>query len=143
MKAPEAAHALVRGLCRVGAVAMTCVALFATPILTGEARACATNLALDGPLDRIFELRLQDGKIPVEMRAVRVVEGDMVHLRWTSDRRFVLHLDGYDMEKTVEPGAVAEFAFVADVTGRFAITVVGEGAASDRAPPVYLEVYPR
>ncbi len=137
MKAPAATQ--IRRLGRLAGVAMLCLTMFGT----GEVRACARNSGLDGPRDRIFELKLEDGKVPVDLKAVRVLEGDMVHLRWTSDRPLVLHLRGYDIEKSVAPGAVTEFAFMADVTGRFPITAGGSAAAPDGAAPVYLEVYPR
>ena len=93
-----------------------------------------------------FDIRIEHGRIPDAMRLMRVHEGDMVRLRWTSDRPLVLHLHGYDIEQPVAPDAVTEFAFAANATGRFPIElhaqVVGGAAHSDAALAI-VEVYPR
>jgi hypothetical protein len=68
-----------------------------------------------------FDLKIQGGRLPQNMRLVRVKQGDAVTLRWTSDRLIVLHLHGYDIERRVEPGIVSEMAFVARATGRFSV----------------------
>jgi hypothetical protein len=71
--------------------------------------------------DLTFDLKIQGGRVPQNMRLVRVKQGDTVKLRWTSDRPIVLHLHGYDIERKVEPGTVSEMAFVARATGRFSV----------------------
>ena len=68
-----------------------------------------------------FDLRIERGHVPQNMRLVRVKQGDVVKLRWSTDRRTVIHLHGYDIEKTVEPGAVTDMTFTARATGRFTI----------------------
>jgi hypothetical protein len=93
-----------------------------------------------------FELNVERGRVPANMRLIRVKQGDVVKLRWKSDRPLVLHLHGYDIEKKVDPATVAELAFTARATGRFPVHVhipkQGGGHAHE-APLVQIEVFPR
>jgi hypothetical protein len=109
-------------------------------IVAGSAIAAAAEL--------IFDIRIEHGRIPDTMHLIRVHEGDVVKLRWTSDRPLVLHLHGYDIEQRVAAGAVAELAFTAYATGRFPIEIHAPaagagGAAPEDAPLAIIEVYPR
>jgi len=93
-----------------------------------------------------FDVNLEKGRAPANMRLIRVRQGDVVKLRWRSDRLIVLHLHGYDIETKVEPGAVAEMAFTASATGRFSIephTPKTGGGHDHGAVVVRIEVYPR
>ena len=56
---------------------------------------------------------------------VQVKQGDMVTLRLDTDKPGTFHLHGYDLEKSATVGAVTDFQFVADATGRFRITFHG------------------
>jgi hypothetical protein len=92
------------------------------------------------------DLRIERGRVPAEMRRIRVKQGDVVRLRWSSDRPIVLHLHGYDIETKVEPGAAAEMSFNARATGRFSVEEhkpKGGGGHTHEAPIVTIEVYPR
>jgi len=95
-----------------------------------------------------FDIKVEHGRIPDNMRLIRVHEGDVVNLRWTTDQPLVVHLHGYDIEKRIVPGSVTELAFTAFATGRFPIHVHAAGAraaahADDDLPLVIVEVYPR
>jgi hypothetical protein len=95
-----------------------------------------------------FDIKIERGRVPDTMRLIRVNEGDVVKLRWTSDQPIVLHLHGYDIEKRVAPGAITELAFTAYATGRFPIHVHAQGAgagghAREDAQLATVEVYPR
>jgi len=95
-----------------------------------------------------FDIKIERGRVPDTMRLIRVNEGDVVKLRWTSDQPFVLHLHGYDIEKRIVAGAVTELAFTAYATGRFPLHVHAQGAgatgrAHEDAPLATIEVYPR
>lgn len=94
-----------------------------------------------------FDLAIARGQVPPSMQLIRVKQGDAVRLRWTSDRTIVLHLHGYDIEKKVEPGKVAEMTFEARATGRFPVEEHGTdakgGHAHGHAPLVRIEVLPR
>jgi hypothetical protein len=94
-----------------------------------------------------FDIRIEKGKVAQNMRQIRVKQGDAIKLRWTTDRPIVLHLHGYDIERKVEPGTVAEMAFEARATGRFPVeehkpTAKG-GHSHGEAPLVRIEVRPR
>ena len=94
-----------------------------------------------------FDLKIEKGRVAQNMRLIRVKQGDAVKLRWTSDRPIVLHLHGYDIEKKVEPGAVAEMVFEARATGRFPVEEhkpnAKGGHSHGEAPLVRIEVRPR
>jgi len=99
------------------------------------------------PAERVFELRIEGGKLAQGDRAIRVQQGDAVRLRWRSSAPVDLHLHGYDIELHIEPGAAAEMAFVARATGRFTVEVHGTRtpAGGHRHGPalVTVEVYPK
>jgi hypothetical protein len=93
-----------------------------------------------------FNLRIENGKLPVNMRLIRVKQGDVVKLRWSSDRSIALHLHGYDIERKIEPGVVAEMTFMARATGRFPVQehqAQSGGGHTHGAPIVQVEVLPR
>ena len=101
-----------------------------------------------GGAEQVFNIRIENGRAPENMRFVRVKEGDVVKLRWSTDRAVILHLHGYDIERRVEPGQIVEMIFEARVTGRFPVHVHSAGPTSGRPPReesalVYVEVYPR
>ena len=115
-----------------------------------SALVCATGIAAIGvqAAELTFDLRVENGRVPENMRLVRVKQGDAVRLRWTVDRPVILHLHGYDLETRVEPGAVGEMSFTARATGRFPVhahaAVARTGSnAPEEALLVYVEVYPR
>jgi hypothetical protein len=95
----------------------------------------------------VFDLRIEKGKVAPNMRLIRVKQGDAVRLRWTTDRPIVVHLHGYDIERKVVPGAVAEMAFEARATGRFPVEEhkpdAKGGHSHGEAPLVRIEVRPR
>jgi hypothetical protein len=95
-----------------------------------------------------FDLRLEQGQVPDNMRLIRVHEGDVVRLRCTTDQPLVLHLHGYDIKKRVIPGTVTELRFTARVAGRFPVHVhplssQGWSLAHEDRSLVDVEVYPR
>jgi hypothetical protein len=92
-----------------------------------------------------FDLRIERGRVPADMRLIRARQGDTVRLRWRSDRTMILHLHGYDIEQKVEPGSVAEMTFTARATGRFPVEVHAPqgGGHTHEAPVVRIEIHPR
>jgi hypothetical protein len=95
----------------------------------------------------IFDLKVEHSTVPPNMRLIRVKQGDVVKLRWTSDRPITLHLHGYDIERKIVPGTVSEMAFTANATGRFPVEEhkpdAHGGHSHGEAPLVRIEVYPR
>lgn len=77
---------------------------------------------------------------------IRVGEGDMVELVWSTDERVELHLHGYDIELTVTPGNPAVMRFEAYASGRFPVTSHGFGDGGDHGGHdtalIYFEVHP-
>jgi len=112
--------------------------IFAASLTVGNGAAHCEELT--------FDLSVERGRVPQSMRLIRVKQGDAVKLRWRSDRPLILHLHGYDIEKKVEPGVVAELAFTARATGRFPVHVHAPkhgGGHTHEAPLVQIEVFPR
>ena len=110
--------------------------------------ALAPGIAVtDAKADEVtFDLRIASGRVPANMRLIRVKQDDVVKLRWSSDRPIALHLHGYDIEQNVGPGAVAEMTFTARATGRFPVQEhkpQTSGGHSHGASIVQIEVLPR
>ena len=113
------------------------ISLLLTPSLTGIG-AKADELT--------FDLRIERSQLPPAKRLIRVKQGDVVKLRWSSDRPIALHLHGYDIERKVEPGVAAEMTFTARATGRFPVAehqARSGGSHTHGAPIVQVEVLPR
>ncbi len=91
--------------------------------------ACVLALSLGSVLDVTavgaaevtFVLPIANGRVPENMRLIRVKRNDVVTLKWSADKAMRLHLHGYDIEKEVAPGAVTEMTFTARATGRFTV----------------------
>ena len=66
-----------------------------------------------------FAATLAGGAVVDGIQRWQVAEGDRVRIVVRSDVDDELHLHGYDLTKTVAPGAPAIFAFPATVPGRF------------------------
>jgi hypothetical protein len=105
----------------------------------------ATSMAAAEELS--FDLRIERGRVPANMRLIRVKQSDVVKLRWRADKPTILHLHGYDIESKVEPGGVTEMTFTARATGRFPVhahaPLARGGHSHDEAPLVRIEVHPR
>jgi FtsP/CotA-like multicopper oxidase with cupredoxin domain len=115
-------------------------------MIFGLAGAPAISVAIAEAAELTFVLRIEKGRVAANMRLIRVKQGDTVKLQWSTDRRTAIHLHGYDIEKTIEPGAVTELVFTARATGRFTVAPhVGKQASGGHAHGdvlVTIEVYP-
>jgi len=95
-----------------------------------------------------FNIKIQDRAVTDDMALIRVYQGDMVTLWWTTDEVATIHLHGYDIQQVVKPGVPTVFTFKADASGRYPITAHGFGEtalgkAQKETALVYLEVLPR
>jgi hypothetical protein len=94
----------------------------------------------------VFALPVANGRVPENMRRIRVKQNDVVKLQWTSDVPINIHLHGYDIEKAVSPGAVTEMTFTARAAGRFTVeSHAGKTSSGGHAHGdvlVTIEVYP-
>jgi hypothetical protein len=70
-----------------------------------------------------FDLNIRDSSLPEDMRLIRVSQGDVVTLRFTTDQPMLLHLHGYELEKSITPGPPTEMSFTASVAGRFPLHI--------------------
>ena len=118
----------------------------AASVLAGVALSAASVLAQTclaqsaAPLKR-FEFQLAGGRLAAGDKTVRVVKGDTVELRWTSDRAVELHLHGYDLQVRATPDAPQVMRFEARATGRFSVEI--HGSSGRHATLIYVEVHPR
>ena len=93
---------------------------------------------------RVIELRIEHRRLDVPGGAIRITEGEVVELRWTSDESVELHLHGYNIETQVRPGTPSTTIIKAYATGRFPITSHGWGEGGHSHDTLtYLDVYPR
>jgi FtsP/CotA-like multicopper oxidase with cupredoxin domain len=90
--------------------------------------------------EQSFTIDIEQGKVAAAMRTLRVHQGDVVTLRWRSDRPLTLHLHGYDIVWRLSAGRVDESSFTAFATGRFPIETHGAQGQNDTL--AYLEVLP-
>jgi translation initiation factor IF-1 len=94
----------------------------------------------------VFDVKIENGRVPADMRLIRIRQGDNVRLHFTSDKSIDLHLHGYDIELRVEPGKAADMAFTARAAGRFPVEQHKQhtqGHSHGDAPLVRIEVRPR
>ena len=126
----------------------SCLSTIIRPCVFALSVALTPGFAADGVRadELTFELSMQRGQLPAGKRLIRVKQGDVVKLRWRSDRSVALHLHGYDIETKVEPGVTAEMTFTARATGRFPVQEHqprSGGSHTHGAPIVQVEVLPR
>jgi hypothetical protein len=116
--------------------------------LIGTVLAWATGATITraSAVELTFDFHIERGQVTESTQAIRIKQGDVVKLRWHTDRPIILHLHGYDIEKKVEPGTVGLMEFVAYASGRFPVEVHGSpgpgGHSHGEAPLVRIEVYP-
>ena len=119
-------------------------ARIAAPVL---AWALAALCGAAEPPGKQFDLSIAGGAVPTAQRVLRVVKGDAVRLRVTSDVPGELHLHAYRLEAKVGPASPAELTFNAFATGRFRLEWHPAGApaaGSHHAPPLaFLDVHPK
>ena len=87
-----------------------------------------------GGAEVTYVLAVANGRVPENMRLIRVKQNDVVKLQWRTDKPMSVHLHGYDIEREIKPGAVTDMTFTARATGRFTIEHhVGKTQASGHA----------
>jgi len=92
---------------------------------------------------QVIEVRIEHRKVVAPSGTIRITEGDVIELLWTSDEPVELHLHGYDLEIQVHPDRPAAMVIEAHATGRFPITSHGWGEGGHGHDALtYLEVVP-
>ena len=93
-----------------------------------------------------YALNIVNGRVPNNMRLIRVKQDDVVKLEWSTDKPMTVHLHGYDIEQELKPGTVTQMTFTARATGRFTIEPhIGKTPSGGHAHGdvlVTIEVYP-
>jgi len=93
-----------------------------------------------------YALNIVNGRVPDNMRLIRVKQDDVVKLEWSTDKPMTVHLHGYDIEQELKPGTVTQMTFAARATGRFTIEPhIGKTSSGGHAHGdvlVTIEVYP-
>src|SRR5262245_36905790 len=109
--------------------------------LTGALAVAAADAA-----EVTYALTVANGRVPDNMRLIRVKQNDVVKLEWRTDKPLSVHLHGYDIEQELKPGTVTEMTFTARATGRFTVEPhIGKtpsGGHAHGAVLVTIEVYP-
>jgi hypothetical protein len=99
-----------------------------------------------GAAEVTYVLAIANGRVPDNMRRIRVKQNDTVKLEWSTDKPISVHLHGYDIEQDIKPGAVSDMTFVARATGRFTVEPhIGKTQSGGHAHGdvlVTIEVYP-
>lgn len=75
------------------------------------------------PQNVTFDLQIDEGSLVDNVGSLVVKQGDTVTLRWNTNELASVHLHGYDIEKDLSPDEIVEMVFIADATGKFAITL--------------------
>lgn len=109
-----------------------------------------SNAAAESGDFRRISAAIRDGKIDPEHGVIRLSQGETVEIVFTSDETAELHLHGYDLTLTLEPGMPGVLRLDATIAGRFAIEAhrsghdndASERRGSGHATLLYLEVYP-
>jgi hypothetical protein len=105
----------------------------------------ALILAVDAA-EVTYALAIANGRVPPDMRLIRVKQNDVVKLEWRTDKPISVHLHGYDIEQELKPGAVTQMTFTARATGRFTVEPhIGKTPSGGHAHGdvlVTIEVYP-
>ena len=88
------------------------------------AAAVAMSAACGGGDAEELELTLpiKERKLDLDSNVIKVKQGDIVTLSFTTDEAGSVHLHVYDIEWDVTPDSSAKFVFTADATGGFPMT---------------------
>jgi len=95
--------------------------------------------AAQGQSPQRFDVKIENDRVAAHLKTLRVRRDDKVEINWTADRRTVLHLHGYDLEATVDPGKPQTMSFTARATGRFPVEIHG----GRHNVILHVEVHPR
>jgi hypothetical protein len=98
-----------------------------------------------------FSIVIKQRQVEPDLRVIRALQGDTLEITITTDEPAELHLHGYDVLLSVEPGKPAAIHLVAKIAGRFSLEAHRFGAPGAGIDPrrqkevtlLYLEIYPR
>ena len=73
------------------------------------------------PKPDVTRIRILSGEVVGGPTEIKAKKGDPVVILVSADAPDDIHLHGYDIEKTVQPGRPARFRFAANIEGEFEI----------------------
>ena len=114
-------------------------------VVFGSSPSLADQKATENQTDTVkIEVVIENREI-VGDQVIRLTQGQLVEIVWTTDQAAELHIHGYDIRIDISPDAPAETSFTAHATGRFAVTSHGFGGDHGHGHEtlVYIEVYPK
>jgi hypothetical protein len=107
---------------------------------------CISAAPIAAAAEVTYALTVANGRVPENMRLIRVKQNDVVKLEWRTDKPISVHLHGYDIAQELKPGATTEMTFTARATGRFTVEPhIGKTPSGGHAHGdvlVTIEVYP-
>lgn len=91
-----------------------------------------------------IEVKIENRKV-VGDQVIRVTQGQIVEMVWTTDEETQVHIHGYEIHIPTSPGTPAEIKFEAHATGRFPVTSHGYGNEYGKMHQMllYFEVHPK
>ena len=96
---------------------------------------------------RIFSLTVSQGQVAANIRTIKVLEGDLVELRWITDENLTLHLHGYDVTLELLAGEPGTMGFTAHAAGRYPLAIHRstdhKKGGHRRSAVLHVEVHPR
>lgn len=109
---------------------------------SGPVGAQQTEAAADEPAR--IQVRIENRKV-VGDQVIRLTQGQLVEIIWTTDEAAELHMHGYDIRVEISPDASVAMLISAHATGRFAVTSHGFGGEHGHGHETlaYIEVHPK
>lgn len=113
-------------------------------LVSGPSPADSEDGKITADPDVKVELRIVNRKV-VGRQLIRVTQGQIVQMVWTTDEETQIHIHGYEIHIPASPEAPAEVTFEAYATGRFPVTSHGFGDEYGKMHQMllYFEVYPK
>ena len=87
-----------------------------------------------------IDLQIRNSEVDLDNKTIRVTQGSVVELHWSSDQTHALHLHGYDVKINVTPDSTTITHLEAKATGRFPVEIHG---SNNHNTLIYIEVYPK
>ncbi len=82
----------------------------------------------DQAASEVIRIKIQDGRRTAGPEIIRVSQGDLLTLEFTSDKEGELHLHGYDHKWLLSAGMPVTHGFIAEHSGRFEYELHGHHA---------------
>lgn len=92
--------------------------------------ACAGGATQEDAETTAIPVKFEQGKLIPDL--IQVSQGDTVFLKIEAAEAGQIHFHGYNIEKDVIPGEIADVSFLAHVSGKFQITLHGTATEAEK-----------